>query len=39
MDDIRRKVNPILGVVDPAAEQEVLARLVALNFSMTSPGR
>jgi len=30
--DAKGKVNPILGVVDPGAEQEVLARLLALNL-------
>jgi hypothetical protein len=32
--DAKGKVNPILGVADPATEQEVLARLLALNLSM-----
>jgi hypothetical protein len=27
-------VNPILGVTDPAVEQEMLARLLALNLKM-----
>lgn len=31
--DPKGKVNPILGVADPAAEQELLARLLALNLS------
>lgn len=31
--DERGRVNPILGVADPADEQEVLARLLALNLS------
>ncbi len=31
--DARGKVNPILGVADPATEQEVLARLLALNLA------
>ena len=30
--DEKGKVNPILGVADPAIEQEVLARLLALNL-------
>ena len=31
--DAKGRVNPILGVADPAVEQEVLARLLALNLS------
>ena len=30
--DKKGKVNPILGVADPAIEQEVLAHLLALNL-------
>jgi len=33
------KVNPILGVADPAVEQETLARLLALNLEMADPPR
>ncbi len=32
--DPKGKVNPILGVADPAVEQELLARLLALNLSL-----
>lgn len=35
--DAGGKVNPILGVVDPAIEQDVLARLLALNLGTTKP--
>jgi len=34
--DPKGKVNPILGVADPAVEQELLARLLALNLSLSS---
>jgi hypothetical protein len=37
--DEKGKVNPILGVADPATEQEVLACLPALNLTMSEPGR
>ncbi len=30
--DAKGKVNPILGVADPAVEQELLSRLLALNL-------
>ncbi len=30
------KVNPVLGVADPEVEQQLLARLLALNLSMAS---
>jgi type II restriction/modification system DNA methylase subunit YeeA len=33
--DAKGKVNPILGVADPATEQEMLARLLALNLEAT----
>jgi hypothetical protein len=35
--DENGKVNPILGVADPATEQEILARLLALNLAMSGP--
>lgn len=36
--DEKGKVNPILGAADPAIEQEVLARLLALNLAMGRDG-
>ena len=33
--DAQGKVNPILGVTDPAIEQEVLSRLLALNMELS----
>jgi len=37
--DKNGKVNPILGVADPAAEQEVLVRLLALTLAMSRSGK
>ena len=34
--DERGKVNPVLGVVDPAIEQELLSRLLPLNPAMST---
>ncbi|HVP13774.1 MAG TPA: type IIL restriction-modification enzyme MmeI, partial [Phycisphaerae bacterium] len=36
--DEKGKVNPILGVVEPAIEQEVLGRLLALNLALAGGG-
>jgi hypothetical protein len=35
--DAANKVNPILGVADPAIEQEMLAQLLRLNLAMANP--
>lgn len=35
--DAKGKVNPILGATDPAIEQEVLTRLLALNLAQAQP--